>query len=525
MGCLRLLELLCCIASVWAVGPYPDIPISPIQVVPYPQVVTPHVEDDLVQVNLEVFRFTCNVETELLVRAFDKYEKYFRMNKFRSKVQGSAVLNVLNVAVLNPEAPLTVGVDESYQLSVRSSPKGIALAQLKAPNQFGVIRGLETFYQMYNWTDGSVPTVDISDWPRFQYRGLLIDTSRHYLTVPVIKQVLDAMSWIKLNVLHWHIVDDPSFPYYSRLYPEMAEAGAYDSNHVYTQGDVASVIRHAALLGITVIPEFDTPGHVLSWGKTKPGFLTHCPGKGTFYGDYGPIDPTVEDNYSFLKSLFAEIVEVFPSQYIHLGGDEVPFGCWQSNANITEWMKENGIAGKYKLLEQYYENRLLEMVGAMNHSYVVWQEIFTNGLKIKPDTIIHLWVGNWTELLNKVTGQGFRAILSSPWYLNYISFGRDWKKYYEVEPLNFNGTAAQKELVLGGEACMWGEYVDDTNVLSRTFPRAGAVAERLWSKETQRDEKDAEFRIDMLRCSMTLRGVPAETIVTRGYCPVEYEGY
>lgn len=305
---------------------------------------------------------------------------------------------------------------------------------------------------------------EINDKPRYPFRGLLVDTSRHFVHVFTLAKILDGMTYNKLNVFHWHIVDDHSFPYESKTFPELSEKGAFHKDMIYTQEDIRYIIEYARMRGIRTLVEFDTPGHTRSWGISHPEILTAC--EGTYAGKLGPIDPTKAESYDFMKKLLAEIVEVFPDDYVHLGGDEVGFECWESAKHIQDYMKTKNIT-KYESLEEEYIQEIVDMVTELKHKSIVWQEVFENGVRLEPGTIVHVWTGSRSKLLNDITKQGLPALLSSCWYLDHLSTGGDWKKFYECEPSDFSGNDTQQALLLGGESCMWAEVVDDTNILQR----------------------------------------------------------
>ncbi|KAM9441485.1 beta-hexosaminidase subunit beta isoform 2-T2 [Clarias gariepinus] len=467
----------------------------------------------------------------LLQNAFRRYFNYIFDNV---KIHGKNKRNVLDSELTELQVQITstdpecdgypsLKTDESYQLSVNQPT-----AVLKASNVWGALRGLETFSQLV-YEDGygavTINKTDISDFPRFAHRGILLDTSRHFLPLKVILANLEAMAINKFNVFHWHIVDDHSFPFLSQSFPDLSQKGAYyPYTHVYTPADVKMVIEFARMRGIRVIAEFDTPGHTESWGKGQAGLLTPCYSGTTPSGAFGPVNPILNSTYEFMTRFFKEISTVFPDAYIHLGGDEVDFSCWRSNPDIQKFMEQQGFGQDYSKLESYYIQRLLDIVKATEKGYMVWQEVFDNGVKLKADTVVEVWINNKMEqeLLN-VTGAGFNTILAAPWYLDYISYGQDWQKYYKVEPLSFDGSAEQKKLVIGGEACLWGEYVDATNLTPRLWPRASAVGERLWSDESVKDISNAYSRLVKHRCRMLRRGIPAEPLFV-GSCPHEYNG-
>ncbi len=268
---------------------------------------------------------------------------------------------------------------ENYTLEVGGND-----AVLVAHSAWGALRGLETFSQIVYTSAGSlvVNKTSIVDFPRFAHRGYLVDSSRHFLPVGYLLKFLDAMAYNKMNVFHWHIVDDQSFPYESIAFPFMSQKGAFIPSYVYSQQDVLKVINYARDRGIRVIPEFDTPGHTLSWGSVA-SLLTPCADKtGKPTGSYGPINPMLNSTYDFLAKFFKEIATVFPDQYVHLGGDEVNFACWKSNTDIQAFMTQMGYGQNYSRLEGYYEQRFLDIVEGLKVQPLVWQEVIDNGVKV-----------------------------------------------------------------------------------------------------------------------------------------------
>ncbi|CAK8694421.1 beta-hexosaminidase subunit alpha-like [Clavelina lepadiformis] len=494
---------------------------SPGSVWPQPQSLTSTPQTYTVTVENFSFKYVASSHRcSTLDEAFKRYGMIMMSStsrlrlKFRPKVQlkiSSLEVNLLSTCQHYP----SLNMNEAYTMEVGD------YSLLTSESVWGILRGLETFSQLL-WESETgefvVNKTNVIDHPRYSHRGILLDTSRHFLPVRVLLENLDAMAYNKYNVFHWHIVDQQSFPYVSQAYPGLSKKGAYQANYVYTPDDVAAVVEYARLRGIRVVPEFDTPGHSLSWGLGQPGLLTPCYAGGKPTGTYGPINPTVESTYDFIRNLFTELKAVFPDKYLHLGGDEVSFNCWKSNPDITNYMKEKNITGDYAKLEEIYVQRVTEISKEVGFSYIVWQEVVDNGVKVKDDTVVEVWINNHIDKeLEKVTKLGYRAILTAPWYLNMIHYREDWQYYYMYEPSAFNGTEKQKELVVGGEACMWGEYVDATNIIPRLWPRASAVAERLWSAKNINDVTKATPRLHQQRCRMLQRGINAEPLHP-GYC-------
>lgn len=433
----------------------------------------------------------------------------------------------LNVTVLKEctDYPY-LEMDESYDLEIKRTGVSIITREV-----WGALRGMETFSQLvYQDKHGAfwVNKTYIHDYPRFKHRGILLDTSRHFLEKETILANLEAMAQNKMNVFHWHIVDDQSFPFESKVFPNLTKFGAYDPvTHIYTHKDIAEIIEEARIRGIRVIPEFDTPGHTFSWGYGQDHLLTPCYNyKREPSGLYGPVNPILKKTYNFLRSLFDEVLSVFKDKYVHLGGDEVPFDCWQSNPFLQSFMKRNNISDIKELLS-LYSRELLKIVTDLGQNrndgsgYIVWQEVFDNGVKLKPDTIVQIWSGDSYDV-DRVTKSGLRALFSTCWYLDYINYGQDWDKYYRCEQVGSqldDYRVHNQSLLIGGEACLWTEYADDDSVMPRLWPRASAAAERLWSDRHLVDVHQAAPRIEEQRCRMIRRGLHVGVLSGPGHCP------
>ncbi|KFD57778.1 hypothetical protein M513_01448 [Trichuris suis] len=504
---------------------------------PWPMPQEIHVGEPLSLVE-DKFSFKTDFSCDILDHAIEYYKNImFKYCDKQCASNSSSKSSMADVAYLTelhiiinapcPESNPPNDMMENYTLVIESN--GTAL--LQASEIWGALRGLETFSQLIirpepHAGDGcaglAIRTAKIRDRPRFPFRGILLDTSRHFLSVPVIKGNLELMGQNKFNVFHWHIVDDNSFPYESKLVPELSGKGAFSSSHTYSQDDVKNIIQYARLWGIRVVVEFDTPGHVLSWGAGVPELLTNCSNTDiNAYGmpSTGTLNPTIDTNYDFLASFFQEAFQLFTDSAVHLGGDEVSFGCWSSDAQVREFMKQMNYTS-YAQLQDYYFRNLHKILRRLDpkRQFIYWQEVFDENTTLPLNAIVQVWKNGHKETLEKVTRSGLNALLSSCWYLNYINYGSDWHDFYKCDPQDFNGTDEQKELVLGGTACMWGEYVDGTNLLPRLWPRASVVAERLWSDASVKNITEAESRLEEHRCRMLQRGFPAEPVNGAGYC-------
>jgi hexosaminidase len=410
----------------------------------------------------------------------------------------SPVLRV-ECAAAGPEYP-TLGEDESYVLDV--TPAG---AQLKASTVTGALRGLATFLQLV--TPGpegfQAPAIHIEDTPRFQWRGLMLDASRHWMPVQLVERNLDAMEAVKLNVFHWHLSDDQGFRVESKRFPRLQAAGS-DGNY-YTQDEIRHIVAYARDRGIRVIPEFDIPGHTQSWFPGYPE-LSSEPGQytiGRTWGVYDPVmDPTVESTYQFLDTFLGEMTQLFPDPYFHIGGDEVNGRAWNRSERIKAFAKDHNLDGPHGL-QVYFNQRLLKILDRYGKIMVGWDEILHPDLPAA--AVIQSWRG--PKSLADAAAKGHRGILSSGYYLDHLSSA---SLHYSVDPLD--GPAAQltpeqMALILGGEACMWAEYVNAETVDSRIWPRMAAIAERFWSPREATDVDSMYTRMELVSRQLEWTGV------------------
>src|SRR6202046_346456 len=378
--------------------------------------------------------------------------------------------------------------DESYVLDV--SAVG---AKLTAPNSLGIMHGLQTFLQLIEIspTGFEVPAVHIEDSPRFPWRGLMIDVSRHFIYMDTLKRNVDAMAAVKMNVLHLHLSDDQGFRLESKEFPKLTQLGS--DGLFYTQAEMRELIAYAGDRGIRVVPEFDMPGHSAAWFVGYPALAS---ASGPYqierrWGIFDPaMDPTREETYKFLDRFIGEMAEVFPDQYFHIGGDEVNGKQWDGNPKIQQFMHAHKIKSN-EALQQYFTLQVEKIVSKHRKTMVGWDEILGPGM---PESIvIQSWRGQ--NSLALAAQQGYRGILSSGYYL--YGMGRAGQ-YYLVDPMSNADsklTPAQQKLILGGEVCMWAEFISDKSVDSRIWPRSAAIAERLWSAQQVQDTESMYRRL------------------------------
>ncbi|WP_052631163.1 beta-N-acetylhexosaminidase [Pseudoxanthomonas suwonensis] len=417
--------------------------------------------------------------------------------------------------------------DEGYTLTVAAG--GI---DVRARSELGVLRALATLRQMLQGHDGgwSLPAATIRDRPRFPWRGVMVDTARHFMTLETLKRQIDAMEQVKLNVLHLHLSDNEGFRVESLAFPKLT---AGEHGQYYTQAQVRELVAYAAERGVRVVPEFDVPGHAGAIVRAYPQYGS----ADTPASRFGAVlDPSNPDTYAFLETLFGEMAALFPDPYFHAGGDEVGGEDWASNPRIQAYMAAHGLEDK-EALQGHFMTRVHGIVDGLGKAMIGWEEIVHGD--IPRSTYIQAWTSS--NFVHTATQAGHPVVVSAGYYLDYLEPA---EVYYLRDPTDAAAAGiepaihakvkaidrpalsavfpesqviqpglalsdAQKALVRGAEAPLWSELVTDELLDSRLWPRLAALAERFWSPESVRDVDDMNRRLVLLDGQLDRLGLQA----------------
>ncbi|KAF9961591.1 hypothetical protein BGZ72_002904 [Mortierella alpina] len=478
----------------------------------------------------------------------------------RSQVQ-EVVLETVKIEIEDSSSnePLGLDTDESYKLLIavdedpnepfetkdkdcellRSRPWSTGVTGvIKARTMYGAFHGMETLTQLVtnnpqdNTKEITRAPIRIHDQPLFRHRGVLVDTSRNFLSLASLYRTIDGLAMNKFNVFHWHITDSQSFPivlddqkdpqekkegdtqidddqadqHVLRL-SALAEKGAYSSEMTYTKEDISSLVEYAMDRGVRVIPELDMPGHAWSWSQAFPE-ITSCldgyPSYSRFSAEppSGQLNPAEPKTFKVIQGVYDQVLPLFEDNFVHAGADEVNINCWNNTQSIIDLMNRKGIPrsqdGFDRILDGFLskQHRMLRKQGK---TPIVWEEPLLNHalttLSQNKDTVVQVWTS--ADNIKTAIQKGHRVIAGSAdyWYLD-CGYGdwlgnwtlgrswcdpyKSWQKIYSFNPL-MGLSRKEAESVLGGEALLWGEQVDDTNLDSKLWPRASAAAEVLWS--------------------------------------------
>jgi hexosaminidase len=428
---------------------------------------------------------------------------------------------------------------EGYELTVNSN-----LVVIRAPAQAGVFYGAQTLLQLFppqifstnvvTGTDWIAPGVEIQDWPRFSWRGMMLDVSRHFFDKPEVEHLLDEMALHKLNTFHWHLVDDQGWRIEIKKYPKLTQIGAWraqspisdpETNHIrpdwmqpvhfgpdgryggyYTQEDIREVVAYATARHITIIPEIEMPGHSTAALSVYPELS--CAGKPFTTDVQAGVNRGVyctgnDETYVFLQNVLTEVFQLFPSKYIHIGGDEVPTDNWKNCPKDQAVIQREGLKDASQL-ESYFIRRMEKFIIANNHTLIGWSEIREGGLA--QSAVVMDWIGGAVEAAS--SGHDVVMTPTDDCYIDYyqskdtagepraIGGYLPLKQIYLFEPVPKDLPGQDNAHILGAQANLWTEYVEAfPHVEYMAFPRICALSEVAWSAKSARNWDDFTGRL------------------------------
>jgi len=379
------------------------------------------------------------------------------------------------VVYFEREGKLDLYEDESYKLEITSKQVFI-----KSKTDLGVVYAFETLLQLLDDDENNYffQNLSIEDAPAFTWRGLMIDVSRHFQPVEVIKRNLDAMLVAKMNTFHWHLSDDHGFRVEIKKYPQLTQLAS--DGQYYTQDQIKEIVQYATDRGIRVIPEIDVPGHataiLVAFPQIGSKKLTYQLERhaGIFDATLDPVNP---QTYVILENIFAELSRLFPFSYFHIGGDENKGVHWDKNPKIQTFKQKHGFKTNHEL-QAYFNLKLSKILKKYHKNLMGWQEIMTPAMP--KDAIIHAWAGKEGESLAQAVKNGYKTVLSNGFYIDLLLPASQHYKT-SLNPSAYNLTEEEKNRILGGEATMWTELVTPLTIDSRIWPRTLAIGERLWT--------------------------------------------
>ena len=445
----------------------------------------------------------------------------FRLQITVSPASSNAILCKINPAVSNAEG---------YRLSVQ---KELIIVEAKTPK--GIFYGMQTLRQLLPFQierpflsniAWAVPCMEIEDEPRFGYRGLMLDVCRHFMPKEFVFKFIDMLAYHKMNTLHWHLTEDQGWRIEIKKYPRLTQIGAFRNRTLegryttpekrkwdntryggfYTQEEIKEVIEYAQRRFITVIPEIEMPGHAIAALASYPELS--CTG-GPFeveglWGVFNDIFCPKEETFTFLENVLSEVIDLFPSEYIHIGGDEAPKIRWKNCAHCQALIKKEGLKDEHEL-QSYFIKRIEKFVGSKGKRIIGWDEILEGGLA--PNATVMSWQGEAGGIEAAKQNHDVIMVPNTYFYLDYyqadpktqpLSIGGFvplWK-VYSYNPMPLSLTPAEAKHILGVQGNIWTEYISDTaHVEYMAFPRGAAVAEIGWSPESKRNYTDFKQRV------------------------------
>lgn len=470
-----------------------------INIIPKPQNIKILEGDFILNASTKIL---CDEQTRLIAEYFaDEIENRYNLKIKVEKSSGGSANNVIDLHLSKLDHSNS---KEAYHLNIT---RDRILLIANEPN--GIFYGIQSLRQLLpvekllsSTNELSVPAVYIKDYPRFVHRGLNLDCCRHFMDKEFVKRYIDLLAYHKMNVLHWHLTEDQAWRIEIKKYPELTDIGAfrkYDDGTVYggyyTQSDIKEVVEYAASRFITVIPEIELPGHSTAAIATYPHLS--CTGGpfdvGTLWGIYKDIYCAGNDEtFTFLEDVFSEVIELFPSTYIHIGGDEAPKDRWKECPKCQQRIKDEGLADEHEL-QSYFVTRIEKFLNSRGRQIIGWDEILEGGLA--PGATVQSWRGTKGAIEAAKMGHDVIVSPTSHCYFDYSIEITDVPKVYSFDPVPPELSTEEVKHVLGTEGNMWTEYAPQEVVDHRLFPRIVALSEVAWTELQNKNYDDFNNRL------------------------------
>lgn len=505
---IRIISVLCMLFSnlVWSQ--------HTLDLIPYPQKIEFTQGEFTISENFKLDEALPKQETEYFKKKLGSHFKF----QYTQKIGGAHLTN----SIISLASTVDANQKKEYYL-MEISPTQI---HIKSYNKQGYFLALQTLIQLIEQYKDvkKIPAMKIEDQPKFAWRGMHLDVCRHFFTVDEVKQYIDYLAMYKLNTFHWHLTDDQGWRIEIKRYPKLTQIGskrkesmigAYVDNtfdgkpygpYFYTQEQIKDVVKYAQERHVTVVPEIEMPGHALAALSAYPELA--CT-KGPFepatkWGVFDDVFCPKEETFKFLENVLDEVIQLFPSQYIHIGGDECPKTRWKDCAHCQELIKQNDLKDEHGL-QSYFIQRIEKYINTKGRKIIGWDEILEGGLA--PNAAVMSWTGE-NGGIEAAKARHF-AVMTPGAYCYFDHYQGDpqsepnafggftpLEKVYSYNPIPNGLNAEQAKYILGVQANLWTEYIlDFKQVQYMIFPRLMALSEVGWGTSDSKDYQGFEERV------------------------------